>query len=335
MASAQAQLPPPNYSLDCAGQTLIDVDPETATPSTNTIDCIVTNQESYSIELSLQSEAGHLETILSVSELTVGGNAEENFQITVEAVDGMKMTTLSVKTTTEVTKTGELEYSDNEPKEHNGLIEILQYAGFKVEPHQSETDYSLADEEYFELGYTISNTGNWADKFFISLDSVTTRICDSDREVENVGYYSECDGGYYVPPISNDCNEVLATEFVNGFFAMEFVYEQREDFYFRVSSSISNSSCWPKSYNGDLELSFDMTFSISSEFHKRYENSGELQISDATPYYLHYSVHVKMSDEDGVRGGPTSHYTPGFETSCLLLCAFFSVIVHNRKIALH
>ena len=47
MVSAQIQLPPPNYSLNCDGQVYIDVDPETSTPPSEIIDCLITNEESY------------------------------------------------------------------------------------------------------------------------------------------------------------------------------------------------------------------------------------------------------------------------------------------------
>ena len=103
-ASAQAQLPPPNYSFTCESQAYIDVDPETAKPPTDTIECSIYNQESYAIEVALQSTAGGLETSLSVDEITVGGNAEEFFEVIITGEDGMMMYTSQIKTTSEVTK---------------------------------------------------------------------------------------------------------------------------------------------------------------------------------------------------------------------------------------
>ena len=166
-ASAQAQLPPPNYSFTCESQAYIDVDPETAKPPTDTIECIY-NQESYAIEVALQSTAGGLETSLSVDKITVGGNTEEFFEVTITGEDGMMMSAFSMRTVSEVRKTGELDYSDDEPQEVNGIVQILQYAGFKVEQHR---DYNLADGESIELGYSVTNLGNYRDRFFIGLYS--------------------------------------------------------------------------------------------------------------------------------------------------------------------
>ena len=164
-ASAQAQLPPPNYSFTCESQAYIDVDPETAKPPTDTIECSIYNQESYAIEVALRSTADGLETSLSVDEITVGGNTEEFFEVTVTGEDEMESYMSSIRTITEVTKTGELDYSDDEPQEVNGLVQILQYAAFKVEQHQSESDYNLAEGESIEFGYSVTNLGNYRDRF--------------------------------------------------------------------------------------------------------------------------------------------------------------------------
>ena len=58
MVSAQAQLPPPDYNLKCSVGIVIDVDPETSTPPSGITDCVITNHESYSLELSISSETG-------------------------------------------------------------------------------------------------------------------------------------------------------------------------------------------------------------------------------------------------------------------------------------
>ena len=333
IVSAQAQVPPPNYSLNCNFQRAIEVDPETVLPPTETAECSIYNEESYSIELSLQINAGAIDASLSVDEITVGASQEEIFEVSLEAEDGMLMGAYQIVTTSEVTKTGELEYSDDDPMESKGLVQIMQYASFRVEPQQSEKDYSLANGESFELVYTISNTGNHIDRFGIELDSSTYRICDTEREVENVHYYSECDGGYKVPPISNDCKEELDIK-LNGDNAaatFEIDNEQSVDFYFTVSGLITNSSCWPVDSNGNLALSFDMTFTTSSAFHNMYERSGELQESDGSRYYSRYSVDVRFSDDKNI----IASTIPGFETPYLLFCILFVVVIHNRKSPLY
>ena len=116
----------------------------------------------------------------------------------------MKMSAYQIKTT----KTGELDYSDDEPQEVNGLVQILQYATFQS-ANQSESDYNLADGESIELGYSVTNLGNYRDMFFIGLYSKTTKFCDVGRAFDEGIMYGECEGGYYAMPISDDCDEEL------------------------------------------------------------------------------------------------------------------------------
>ena len=328
-ASAQAQLPPPNYSLTCDAQAYIDVDPETAKPPTDTIECSIYNQESYAIEVALQSTAGGLETSLSVDEITVGGNAEEFFEVIITGEDGMMMYTSQIKTMSEVTKTGELDYSDDEPQEVNGLVQILQYAAFKLEPHQSESDYNLADGESIELGYSVTNLGNHVDMFYTGLYSKTTKFCDVGRAIDEGRTFGECDGGYYAMPISDDCDEELDINTQgNTFPTLEIDSGQTSDVYFTLSGTVENSSCWPTDSNGDLSLSFDMFFSVVSDFHNRHEDVyGEHFDSDASRYKIEYSVDVTFQ----VDKTPIDEVTPGFESVNLILCSLVAIYVFSKR----
>ena len=328
-ASAQAQLPPPNYSFTCDAQAYIDVDPETAKPPTDTIECSIYNQESYAIEVALQSTAGGLETSLSVDEITVGGNAEEFFEVIITGEDGMMSYTSQIKTMSEVTKTGELDYSDDEPQEVNGLVQILQYAAFKLEPHQSESDYNLADGESIELGYSVTNLGNQIDTFYTGLYSKTTKFCDVGRAIDEGRTFGECDGGYYVMPISDDCDEELDINTQGNTFPTLMIDSgQTSDVYFTVSGTIENSSCWPTESNGDLSLSFDMFFSVVSEFHNRHEDVyGEHYDSDASRYKIEYSVDVTFQGDKTL----IDEVTPGFESVNLILCSLVAIYVFARR----
>lgn len=328
-ASAQAQLPPPNYSFTCESQAYIDVDPETAKPPTDTIECSIYNQESYAIEVDLQSTASGLETSLSVDEITVGGNTEEFFEVTITGEDGMMMFTSQIRTISEVTKTGELDYSDDEPQEVNGLVQILQYAAFKLEPHQSESDYNLADGESIELGYSVTNLGNQIDTFYTGLYSKTTKFCDVGRAIDEGRTFGECDGGYYVMPISDDCDEELDINTQgNAFPTLMIDSGQTSDVYFTVSGTIENSSCWPTESNGDLSLSFDMFFSVVSEFHNRHEDVyGEHYDSDASRYKIEYSVDVTFQGDKTL----IDEVTPGFESVNLILCSLVAIYAFSRR----
>ena len=328
-ASAQAQLPPPNYSFTCDAQAYIDVDPETAKPPTDTIECSIYNQESYAIEVALQSTADGLETSLSVDEITVGGNTEEFFEVTITGEDGMMMFTSQIRTISEVTKTGELDYSDDEPQEVNGIIQVLQYAAFKVEQHQSESDYNLADGESIELGYSVTNLGNHIDTFYTRLYSKTTKVCEVGRAIDEGRTFGECDGGYYVMPISDDCDEELDINTQGNTFPTLMIDSgQTSDVYFTVSGTIENSSCWPTESNGDLSLSFDMFFSVVSEFHNRHEDVyGEHYDSDASRYKIEYSVDVTFQGDKTL----IDEVTPGFESVNLILCSLVAIYAFSRR----
>ena len=150
MVSAQAQVPPPDYSLMCTNQETdnyqidIDVDPETSTPPREVMDCVIYNDESYSLEISISSENYDLSAEHDDS-IVVGANGEETFQVTIEAEDRMAEGYRQVKIWTEVTKTGELDYSDDEPKSYPHMVQIMQYAAFTFEPQQVDNNQKLID----------------------------------------------------------------------------------------------------------------------------------------------------------------------------------------------
>ena len=329
-ASAQAQLPPPDYSLTCDSQAYIDVDPESAQPPNDVIECSIYNQESYAIEFSLQSTADGLETSLSVNEITVGGNAEEIFEVTIIGEDGFAMSTRSMKTTSEVTKTGELDYSDDEPREVNGIVQILQYAAFKVQPHQSESDYNLAEDDSIELGYSVTNLGNQLDIFQIVLYSDASKVCEVGRAIDDGRTFAECDGGYYVVPVDDNCDEELDIKSSDDRTIYSFMIDSgfTVDLYYTVSGLIDNSSCWPTDSNGDLSLGFDMFFSVVSDFHNRHEDVyGEHYDSDASRHKIKYSVDVTYQRDKSLIG----EVTPGFESVNLILCSLIAIYTFSRR----
>lgn len=320
-ASAQAQLPPPNYSLTCnSAELIIDVNPETSQPPIDTIVCRIGNQESYAIEFALRSSGDPLlQTSLSVDEITVGGNQEEIFQLSVEAEDGMLMADFNIVITSEVTKTGELDYSDDEPKELNAMARILQYAAFEFTPHQSERQYNLAGVESIELGYSLTSLGNAQDFLSIGLYSVTSRVCEVGRASGDGRTFGECDGGSYAVPISDDCNEKLdiKTQGVNRGMAAP---GETLNFYFTISAKIDNSSCWPVDSIGTKSLGFDMTLYARSQFDSRHQGDGS-QVK------IEYSVDVTIEGDKSL----IDKVTPGFESINLVLCLVIAIYVFSRR----
>lgn len=338
MVSAQAQLPPPNYGLMCGGELEIDVDPETSTPPTDVMTCKITNDESYSLELSISSEldllsAGHDDSIV------VGANAEEEFSVEIlGAEDRMEPVTLVLKMSTEVTKTGELDYSDDEPKIHQSIVNIMQFAAFTFEPQQIDRDEKLDDDENFVVSYIMTNEGNFVDKFTVNTFAKATLVCDEDKPVETASGASGC---VLTTPVSDSCNEELTFlrkdkddwENVNHIKVRDLEPGESFSVTFTVSSNIDNASCWPTDSNGNSHLEFTHVVRAFSQFGMNgwYDSNDAWGQYDHSPIWIERTVDVTKSNDEGILDSAV----PGFEASYILLCLFFTAIIHNRKSSLY
>ena len=336
MVSAQAQLPPPNYSLNCTSQETgstqinLDVDPETSTLPREIMDCVIYNDESYSLELSISSETG-----LSVEHddsIVVGANAEETFQVTIEGEDRMPTSVNVVKIVTEVTKTGELDYSDDEPKSVQIMVIIMQYAAFTLEPQQADNNQKLIDDDYFEVSYILTNEGNGMDRFSMGTNSFATPICDEDKPVETGSGSSGC---ALTTPVSDSCEEELtiSRKDKNGenYEQINLVYMlyPGESFTvtWAVSSNIGDASCWPTDSDGNYHLEFTHEVSASSSLASQTSDWEDMFGYDHSPIWIERIVDVTKSNDEGII--PSA--VPGFESSYLIMCIFLAAMIHNRK----
>jgi hypothetical protein len=338
MVSAQAQVPPPNYSFNCTSQETgssleinMDVDPETSKLPREIMDCVITNDESYSLELSISSEDEDF-SVEHDDSIVVGANGEETFQVTIEAKDRMAEGYRQVKIWTEVTKTGELDYSDDEPKYFANIVQIMQYAAFTFEPQQADNNQKLTDDEYFEASYILTNEGNGRDMFSIRTNSFATPICDEDKPVETGSGASGC---VLTTPVSDSCEEELTIFWKNkNGEDYEQINVRREmdpdesyTITWTVSSNIGKASCWPTDSDGNYHLEFTHEVSASSQFASQNSDWDELVGYDHSPISIERTVDVTQSNDEGI----ISSVVPGFESSYLLLCVFFAAIIHNRK----
>ena len=340
MVSAQAQVPPPDYSLMCTnpetGSSIdIDVDPETSTPPSGITDCVITNQESYSLELSISSEDNAL-SVEHDDSIVVGANGEETFQVTIEANDRMLVVMYNLRISTEVTKTGELDYSDDDPQIYVSIVRIMQYAAFTFEPQQVDNNQKLTDDEYFEVSYIMTNKGNEQDMFTVNTFSYATPVCDEDKPVETGNGASGC---VLTAPVSDSCEEELTIfrKDKNGEdyeqSGISFFLDPGQSFTvtWTVSSNIGNASCWPTDSDGNYHLEFTHEVSASSEFGTRFENDDPWGQYDHSPIWIERTVDVTKSNDEGILASAV----PGFESSYLLLCVLFAAIIHNRKSPLY
>jgi len=334
MVSAQVQLPPPNYSLNCDGQVYIDVDPETSTPPSEIIDCLITNEESYSLELSISSET-HVLAIEHDDSIVVPANGEETFQVAIDAEDRMLVATYSLDMSTEVTKTGEIDYSDDEPHTYATRIEILKYAAFTLEPQQVDNDQKLIDDEYFEISYIITNNGNFIDKFIMNTYSYATPICDEEQTLESSN--NDASGCILMTPVSNNCNEELDVKMMTDWTDWEerssmlgdIEIGQSISFTFRISLNIENSTCWLEDPNGNNHLEFTHVVRAYSDFGLRgwYDSNDDWGQYDHSPIRIERTVDATKSNDGGILGSSV----PGFGSPYLLMCLFFTAIIHQRK----
>ena len=336
VVSAQVQVPPPNYYLSCEGQVVIDVDPETSTPPSKIMDCIITNEESYSLELSIGSGNSGL-TIIHDDSIVIQANSEGAFQVTIEAEDRMRVATLMLSMSTEVTKTGQFDYSDDDPKIFNTLITIQQYAAFELVAQQDDNDEELVDDEYFEISYIITNKGNAVDRFVMNTYSYATPVCDEEKTIETSN--NDASGCVLMTPISNNCNEELVVKMMGDWsedwedkqsMVGELDIDQSLIFRYRLSINIDNSSCWPKDKNDNYHLQFTQVVRAYSKF----GISGWYDSTDAWGQYDHSPIWIERTVDATVKENQNSlsSAVPGFNYSYILLSVSLAVIVHNRRI---
>jgi hypothetical protein len=335
MVSAQAQVPPPNYSFNCTSQETgssleinMDVDPETSKLPREIMDCVITNDESYSLELSISSEDEDF-SVEHDDSIVVGANGEETFQVTIEAKDRMRESMHQMKIVTEVTKTGELDYSDDEPKYFANIVQIMQYAAFTFEPQQVDNNQKLTDDEYFEASYILTNEGNGRDMFSIRTNSFATPICDEDKPVETGNGASGC---VLTAPVSDSCEEELTVEVYGEDYergGWSYMVDPGESYTltWTVSSNIGNASCWPTDSDGNYHLEFTHKVSASSQFASQNSDLDDSVGYDHSRISIERTVDVTKSNDEGI----ISSVVPGFESSYLIMCIFLAAMIHNRN----
>jgi hypothetical protein len=264
--------------------------------------------------------------------IVVGANGEETFQVTIEAEDRMAEGYRQVKIWTEVTKTGELDYSDDEPKSYPHMVQIMQYAAFTFEPQQADNNQKLIDDEYFEVSYILTNEGNAIDRFGIGTNSFATPICDEDKPVETGSGASGC---VLTTPVSDSCEEELTISPVRGYEQINLVYDLDSDQSFTVtwtvSSNIGKASCWPTDSDGNYHLEFTHEVSASSLFASQNSDWDDRFGYDHSPIWIERTVDVTQSNDEGI----ISSVVPGFESSYLIMCIFLAAMIHNRKSSLY
>ena len=329
MVAAQAQPPPPDYSLVCDNtDTRIEVDPNTPKPPEGNVECTVRNNENYVIELSIETELDLLES-QHVNSIEVGAETEETFEVSLMGKDEMLMSSLLLKVVTKVTKTAGFDYSDDESVSSSILISILQYAGFTIQEHQSNKNIELFDEDEFELSYTITNTGNGMDFILFNSRSFATPVCDETKRQEISGGGTMCE---LSTPVSDDCDEELVAKDVNypdGNINVKWSLGVGESFTRTLSfaGNMENSSCWPIDSNGDYNLVFTQETRVISDFQRGYFSSSQGYTGNNNWTSIETSVDVTMNNERGIMNS----VVPGFEAILTLVAMCVALLRYPTK----
>ena len=319
MVAAQAQPPPPDYRLGCDHtSTRIEVDPNTPILPEGSVECTVINEESYAIELSIETELDLVET-QHLTSIEVGAGAEETFEVSLKGKDGMLMSNLQLKVVTKVTKTAGFDYSDDESVESSLMINILQYAGYTIQEHQANEDVELVDEEEFELSFTITNTGNGMDFIIFNSRSFATPVCDETKRQEINGGGTQCE---LSTPVSDDCDEELFAndaDYPEANVNVKWMLDVDESFTRTISfaANMDNTSCWPTDSNGDYNLVFTQETRVISDFQQRYCSTCNNNWTK-----IETNVDVTMNNERGI----INAVVPGFEAVLTLLAMCVALV---------
>jgi hypothetical protein len=319
MVAAQAQPPPPDYTLMCDHtSTRIEVDPNTPILPEGSVECTVANRENYAIELSIETELDLVET-QHLTSIEVGAGAEEIFEVSLKGKDGMLMSNLQLKVVTKVTKTAGFDYSDDESVTSSLMIKILQYAGFTIQEHQVNEDVELIDGDEIQLSYTITNTGNGMDFILFNSRSFATPVCDETKRQEINGGGTQCE---LSTPVSDNCDEELFAkdaDYPEANVNVRWFLDVGESFTRTLSfaGNMDNTSCWPTNSNGDYNLVFTQETRVISDFQQGYCSTCNNNWT-----IIETNVDVTMNNERGI----INAVVPGFEAILALVAMCVALV---------
>ena len=219
-------------SPDPSGSVEVEVYP--GATLTGYADCTVSNPTIYQEKIQIQVQADGL-AVAAPGTIIVGAGGEEDFQVTVRADSRMTMSSRQLTVTATVTEANGAPPPNIAESQSNLIINILQFAEFNIEMEEAFPMIEVGQDAI--LQYKIYNTGNWLDRFLISIES----------------------------------DPLNSVEFSLPIVAME-VDSWSPPSRFRVElRAPSDGSHWPLNSDGihTMEMEFDVT--VDSEFSCRYE----------------------------------------------------------------
>ena len=183
-ASSQSALP--EIELQCnPSSILIDVHPG-ATGTGMTV-CTLTNNSVHLLEVDIFVESGNL-VAAAPGSVTVQGGTSVDFEVSIRAEIGQPYGVQSVKIVADVSTVNGVASPTEEKSEMSVLAQIRQYSRLEISANQPLLDINSGETK--QLTYTVTNTGNWMDRFSFAVSGFSQDI------LEEIGFVIVLDRVY-------------------------------------------------------------------------------------------------------------------------------------------
>jgi len=165
LPGAQAQVGAPDVNLECETGS-IDIEVYPGANATGMVTCTVSNPNSYQEKIDIQVTADGLGTAYPGS-ITLEPNAEEDFQVTVQANEYMPKQSRDLVVKATVIEVMGAPPPNKAEKDATVIINIKQFAGLQLE---ADTPFvTIPSNNEYKLTFGIYNTGNGVDKYLASI----------------------------------------------------------------------------------------------------------------------------------------------------------------------
>ena len=189
-ASSQSALP--EIELQCSpSNVLIDVYP--GATGTGMTFCTLTNNSVHLLEVDIIVESGIL-VAAAPGSVTVQGGTSVDFEVSLRAEIGQPQSAHQVKIVAVVNTVNGIDSPTEEKSEMSVLAQIRQYSSLEISANQPLLEINSGETK--QLTYTVTNTGNWMDRFSFAVSGFSQDI------LEEIGFvivldrvYQEIDAG--------------------------------------------------------------------------------------------------------------------------------------------
>jgi hypothetical protein len=221
--NSAAQSVVPAVELTCSApypSGAIDIGVGPGATLTGYADCTVSNPTINQEKIQIQASGDGL-AIAAPGSITLGANSESDFQVAVRADSRMSMQSRQLVVTATVTEANGVPPPNIAESQVTLIINILQFAEFNFELEEAFVMVETGKDSSLEL--KIYNTGNWVDRFLISMETeslenidlaLSTSVVEIERGVPNrvrIELRAPSDGSDW--PINSDGLHTMEMEF--------------------------------------------------------------------------------------------------------------------------